>query len=238
MALIIQLNCFSQSVEKTINISADLKLIQLTEHAWLHVSSVNMPGYGRISANGLIYVNGNEVFLFDTPWNDSMTRQLLGWLRDSMKLRVTGFIPNHWHNDCMGGLAYLQSQHIESYANWMTLVIAKSKNLPVPDHSFRDSLQLMLGDKLIICYYPGPAHSTDNIVVWIPSEKILFAGCMVKSIDSPDLGNTADGNLKTYPETIEKVLKKFPEANIVIPGHGKPGGNELIRHTLALAKKQ
>lgn len=87
---------------------------------------------------------------------------------DSMKIEIVGFIPNHWHDDCMGGLGYLQSQKIESYANQMTIDIAKTKNLPIPDHGFKDSLQLHLGDKLIKCYYFGAAHSLDNIVIWIP----------------------------------------------------------------------
>jgi metallo-beta-lactamase class B len=237
IAVFIELNCTAQTDNKIIKISDDLQLVALTENTWLHVSYVNMPGIGRVSANGLIYINGTEAFLFDTPWNDAMTRSLVNWLRDTMKLKITGFIPNHWHNDCMGGLAYLQGQKIDSYSNWLTAVIAGSKNLPVPAHTFRDSLQLTLGDKHIYCYYPGPAHTTDNIVVWIPAEKILFAGCMVKSYDATDLGNTADGNLKAYPGTIEKVIKKFPEAEIVIPGHGKPGGKELLVHTLSLARK-
>jgi len=235
--MFIGLSCHGQPDNKVINITEDLQLVPLTENTWLHVSYINMPGIGRVSANGLIYVSGTEAFLFDTPWNDGLTKALVSWLTDNMKLKIAGFVPNHWHNDCMGGLAYLQSQKTESYANWLTVVIAKSKKLPVPAHSFRDSLQLTLGNKQIFCCYPGQAHSTDNIVVWLPSEKILFAGCMVKSIDAPDLGNTADGNLKAYPETIERVMKKFPDAIIVIPGHGKPGGKELMKHTLELAKK-
>ena len=120
----------------------------------------------------------------------------------------------------------------------MTIDLAKAKKLPVPDHGFKDSLQLKLGDKLICCYYLGAAHSMDNIVVWIPSEKILFPGCMVKSMEARDLGNTADGDLTAYHETIEKLTIKFPEAKIVVPGHGPFGGLELIRHTKELTSKK
>ncbi len=61
---------------------------------------------------------------------------------------------------------------------------------------------------------------------------------MVKSIDAKDLGNTADGDLISYPNTIEKLLEKFPLAQIVIPGHGKAGGIDLIKHTKELTYKQ
>ena len=90
---------------------------------------------------------------------------------------------------------------------------------------------------MIECFYFGPAHSSDNIVVWIPSEKILFAGCMVKSIDATNLGNTADGDLNAYPHTIDRLLSRFPDAKIVIPGHGKFGGLELILHTKELTSR-
>jgi metallo-beta-lactamase class B len=62
----------------------------------------------------------------------------------------------------------------------------------------------------------------------------IFAGCMVKSAKSDDLGNTVDGDLTVYPQTIDKLIKKFPMAQIVIPGHGEPGGVELIMHTKEL----
>jgi metallo-beta-lactamase class B len=161
---------------------------------------------------------------------------LYSWLRDSMNAKITGFIPTHWHVDCMGGLGFLQQQHVESYANQMTIDIARSKGLPVPAHGFRDSLQLILGNIPICCYYLGAAHTMDNIVVWIPSVQLLFAGCMVKSVHSENLGNTADGDLAAYPETIDRLINKFPMAKIVIPGHGQFGGPELMTHTKELAK--
>jgi hypothetical protein len=137
-------------------------------------------------------------------------------------------------------VGFLQDQKIESYANQMTIDFARSKNLPVPGHGFKDSIELHLGNKPIKCYYLGAAHSLDNIVVWIPSEKLLFPGCMVKSLNAKDLGNTADGDLTAYPKTIDALIRKFPMARIVVPGHGQYGGLELLTHTkeLAAAKSQ
>jgi metallo-beta-lactamase class B len=237
VSLIIQLNGFAQADFKKIYISKDIELIKLSENAYVHVTYASLPNFGRFSSNGLIYIYGNEAFLFDSPVTDSLTMSLVTWLKDSMNLRIVGFVPNHWHEDCMGGLKCLQSQKIDSYANQMTIDIAKTKNLPVPAHGFQDSLQLQLGDRLIKCYYFGAAHSLDNIVVWIPSEKILFAGCMIKSINSKDLGNVVDGDLVTYPKTIDTLIERFPMAMIVIPGHGQHGGFELIEHTKELTTK-
>jgi metallo-beta-lactamase class B len=235
--ILFQASRFGQAQTETphIRISDDVELIQITENAYVHVSWLSIPKYGRYPANGLLYINKEEAFLFDTPWNDSLTAELYVWVTDSMHKKIVGFVPNHWHEDCMGGLGFLQKHNIKSYANQMTRDIAKSKGLPVPDYGFMDSVQLQLGDQLIELFYLGSAHSTDNCVVWIPSEKILFPGCMVKSILTSNLGNTADGDLEEYPKTIEKLLNKFPDAQYVIPGHGAVGGIELITHSLDLS---
>jgi metallo-beta-lactamase class B len=225
---------FSQNEYTKIKISEDIELIKLSEDIYVHISYADMPGYGRIPSNGMIYLNKNEAFLFDTPITDSLTKDLYNWLSDSLKLKIVGFIPNHWHSDCMGGLRYLQKHGVDSYANEITIEIAKSKELPVPAHGFKDSLRLQLGNKQICCYYLGAAHTLDNIVVWIPSEKVLFAGCMVKSLNSSNLGNTVDGDLKSYPKTIDNLIKKFSTAKIVIPGHGQFGDVDLIKHTREL----
>jgi metallo-beta-lactamase class B len=227
----------AQPAYRRIAVSKDIELIQLSESTFVHLSWSELPDYGRFSSNGVIFASKGEAFLFDTPMTDSLTKVLVSWITDSLKLKIVGFVPNHWHRDCLGGLAYLQGKKVKSYANQLTIDLARSKGLPLPEVGFKDSLQLKLGDKTILCYYPGAAHSTDNIVAWIPSEKILFAGCMVKSINSENLGNTADGDLKAYPNTLRLVLRKFPAAKIVIPGHGDFGGLELIHHTMGLLNK-
>jgi metallo-beta-lactamase class B len=137
----------------------------------------------------------------------------------------------------MGGLNYIHKIGIPSYANELTRVIAKSKNLPVPDHGFTDSLVLHLGDRIAVCRYYGRAHTADNIVTWIPSEQILFGGCMVKEMKSTSLGNIADADLAAWPGTIRRVIAAYPSARVVIPGHGAVGGTELLNHTLELMTK-
>jgi metallo-beta-lactamase class B len=234
---LIQLIGLSQVQYQKIKISNDLELIKLSEHTYVHVSYSIIGKFGRVSSNGLILTNDNSAFLFDTPATDSLTMVLITYLKDNLGLKVAGFIPNHWHEDCMGGLGYLQSHLIDSYANQKTIDIARTKGLPVPSHGFKDSLRLELGRKEIYCYFLGAAHSLDNIVVWIPSEKILFPGCMCKSLSSNDPGNVVDGDLYQYPATIEKVINKFKTAEIVIPGHGQIGGLNLLKHTRDLLNK-
>jgi metallo-beta-lactamase class B len=228
---------FTQETFHHIKVSEDIDVIQLSTNSYVHVSYAEFPGFGRIGSNGFIYTNNGEALLFDTPVNDSLTEQLVTWMKDSLNVHLVGFVPNHWHADCMGGLNYLHSIGITSYAHEKTIAIAHSKNLPIPQHGFVDSLTLRLGDQIVVCKYEGPAHTVDNIVTWIPSERILFGGCMVKESKSNSLGNVADADLHEWPKTIGRVIADFPSTVIVIPGHGELGGQELLRHTQELLRK-
>jgi metallo-beta-lactamase class B len=227
----------SQSGHQKISVSDDIALIKLSEKAYVHVSVSEIKGFGKVSSNGLVLVNGGEAFLFDTPVTGYQTETLLTWLADSLKARVSTFVPNHWHNDCLGGLEYLHSKGIKSFANQLTIALAKEHGMPVPQQGFIDSLRLNLRGMDIHCHYPGGGHSADNIVVWIPSEKILFGGCMVKDIHSVGLGNLSDAKIEEWLPTIQKVTAKFPRAEIIIPGHGQIGGKELLEHTQMLLRQ-
>lgn len=236
-AVFIFISALPADAVKKITVSANLEIIQISKNAFIHVS-YSESQWGRIASNGLILVQEHQAFLFDTPMDELTTMELVKFIRDSLQAVVTGFVPNHWHSDCIGGLDYLHRTGVESYAHRMTAELALKSGLPVPRHTFADSLKLKLGSLEILCYYPGPAHSMDNIVVWIPEEKILFAGCMVKEMSSANMGNTADGDVKAWPGTIQKVMERFPGAVTVIPGHGKYGGLELLKHTLDLSKNK
>ncbi len=92
-------------------------------------------------------------------------------------------------------------------------------------------------DQEIEIYYPGESHSKDNLVVNFPQKNILFGGCMIKSLESINLGNIADANLDEWPKSVKKVLDKYEySTEIVMPGHGDIGNLDLIRHTIELGK--
>jgi metallo-beta-lactamase class B len=47
-------------------------------------------------------------------------------------------------------------------------------------------------------------------------------------------GNLADANLKEWSNTVGKIKEKFSSAKIVVPGHGRSGGIELLDFTINL----
>jgi metallo-beta-lactamase class B len=233
----ISITAVAQDGYPVIKVTRDIEITKLSDHAYIHTSYADMPPWKRVPSNGLIFVGNGKAILFDTPVNDALTEDLVKWIEGKLGVEIIGFVPNHWHDDCMGGIRYLQRRGIDSYALELTWKIAKKKNLIAPRHGFSDSLEFSLGKEKVISKFYGAAHSTDNIVTWIPSEKILFAGCMVRSLESTTLGHTDDGDLIAWPITLQKVIDAYPDAKIVIPGHGHFGGVELIRHTLDLLKE-
>lgn len=224
-------------INETITISDDLELTRITENSYIHISYLTISNSRRVPCNGLIYISGNEAFIIDTPVNDEITLDLINWLENNLNVNVSGVIVNHWHVDCMGGLNQIHKAGIKSYAHELTCEIAASKNLPVPEFGFKDSLIINSGDKEIVCKYFGAAHTIDNIVVWIPEEKILFGGCMVKALSANNPGNINDADMDSWPVTIDKVIKRYGNAQIVVPGHGNYGGTELLTYTLNLIRQ-
>jgi len=224
-------NNTKQAENLRIRISDDIELIKLSDRAYVHVSVSELPGFGVFSSNGLIFVVDNEAFLFDTPVTEFQTKVLVNWITYSLSANLTTFVAGHWHDDNLGGLNYLHSIGVKSYANQMTIKLAEANKMPVPQNGFIDFLELDLGSYKIHSYFFGGAHSADNIVTWIPSEEILFGGCMIRANNVTGLGNIADAVVDEWLPTIQQVIANFPNARIVIPGHGEIGGIELLEHT-------
>lgn len=237
VSLLSMLPVWAQQVQEKITVSDNLKINKLSDKVYMFTSYMQTESWGKVGANGLILVESNKALLIDTPWNDNQTQELYDWIKNSLHTSVTEVVVSHWHDDCMGGLAFLQTKGVVSYANQQTIEIAKEKGLPLPEQGFTDFLEFEFENIPIECYYLGGGHTTDNIEVWIPSEKILFGGCAVKDMTSVNLGNLSDADVDAWPETINRMIKQFPEAAIVVPGHGAIGGCELMQHTLDLLKK-
>lgn len=220
------------SRQKHIRINSDLELFRLTPDCFLYTAWADMGRWGRIGSNGLVVVKNGKALLIDTPVHESQTVELAWWLDKNLDAKLESFVPGHWHDDCIGGMAWLNRNHVKTYAHIQTNQILTAKGMEQAKESFSDSLTLKVEDIHVELYYMGGGHSTDNIVAWIPAEKILFGGCMIKDRRATSIGNTADAApLHEWLETIKRIEDKFPDAKIIIPGHGEYGGRELFNHT-------
>lgn len=146
---------------------------------------------------------------------------------------MTAVVVNHFHADCLGGLGEFHRRGITPYASKRTLELAGLDGMEVPKKSFNQRIELMVGDRKVYNEYFGEGHTTDNIVSYLPDEKVLFGGCLIKSVGAGK-GYLGDANVSAWSETVQKVKAKYPLAEVIIPGHGKRGGQELFDFTIQL----
>jgi metallo-beta-lactamase class B len=218
--------------------SERLDIRQLTAHTYIHISYLDTEQWGRVACNGLVYVHGAEAVVFDTPTDDVVSLELIHWIQASLHVRIVGIVVNHFHVDCLGGLRAFHQAGIASYASSMTIALAKQDTairLEIPQHGFEGQYLLAVGGDTVYNRYLGEAHTRDNITSYIPSERVLFGGCMVKAIGAGK-GNLADANIAAWSSTIGRLKATYPNTKYVIPGHGKHGGMRLIDYTIQLFK--
>lgn len=237
IGLIAMASSTAQSHE-TIVIDKDIQLIHLRDSVYMHVTWHELDNYGRFSSNGLIIIKNGQALMVDTPMDNDKTERLTTYVKDSLSADLSKLIIGHFHDDCMGGLAYLQSIGVESIANAMTIDKCKETGLPIPSTPFTDSFAFDFHGEQIQCRFFGAGHSFDNITVWIPGKKILFGGCLIKSLNARGLGNLSDAVVTDWDLTVKKLMDAYANIEIVVPGHGDPGGIDLLTHTIELVERE
>lgn len=220
--LTIAINLFGQEIK----VSDNLTLHKLSEQSYIHTQGNN---------NGLVYINKGEAIIVSTPESDIETQNLIDWVKNEQNAKIVGYIIDRWHTDAMEGLDIVKQNGITSYSYELTKSIAKDKGLPIPEIGFDPKLDFTVGGNKVICHFLGEAHTKDGIVVWIPSEQILFGGNEIRNYNGW-VGNIGDANLEEWSKTVERIKKEYGTAKIVVPGHGSHGGAELIDYTIELYK--
>ncbi|MEV5571720.1 MBL fold metallo-hydrolase [Spirillospora sp. NPDC052269] len=95
-----------------------------------------------------------------------------------------------------------------------------------PDVTFSDRMTLHLGDLPVELRHAGPAHTDNDVVVWIPERRTLLAGDIVFNGGTPFvLWGSVSGTLAALDRL------RALGADHVLPGHGPVGGPELFDRT-------
>ncbi len=218
--------------------STAVELARISESVWVHTSYVTINGF-RTASNGLVIRGPDGEALVDTCWNDGQTRALLDRMKVEFKKPVLLAVITHAHDDRIGGIRALLGAGVKVVSTPLTSKKAQAAGYPPPLPELDPRItQLRVGGFSMEVFFPGPAHTADNVTVWVPEDKVLFGGCLVKSLGSLNLGNTAEADLKAWPGSIRALIGKYPGARIVVPGHGPWGGAELLTHTLELCSKR
>lgn len=115
----------------------------------------------------------------------------------------------------------------------MTITLAKRDAGVAPQDGFSDYHEIPIGSTKVVNARLGEGHTADNIIAYFPDEKVLFGGCLVKGAKA-GRGNLNDANVAEWSKTVLKVKTKYPEAEVIIPGHGKARGQELLDYTIEM----
>lgn len=245
-----------------VNFTDELCLQEISKNAFLITHSYPWSGNSL-----LIKMDNSDFIWIDTPYTPEATARVLNWLYDAYgtEIKITE-INTGFHIDNLGGNSELIKNNIPVYGSELTCKLLRTKSKetmleiqksldPLEDKKYLDVYKnfkfteptnvfdindgqvLNFGKETIEIYYPGPTHTYDNLVVYIPGKKILFGGCMVLSADAEKLGFIKDGNVEEWPLSLARVMEKYKDAEIVVPGHGNPGDTGLIEHTITIINK-
>ena len=90
--------------------------------------------------------------------------------------------------------------------------------LAYPNESVGANRTLQLGKTKFELLHFGSAHTAGDLVLWLPNQKILFAGDLV--FTQRMLGVIPVGNSGGWVKAFDQAMALKPR--IVVPGHGKP----------------
>ena len=196
------------------------------------------PGNGELfPANGMYVVTNDGVVLIDTPWDTTQFQPLLESIKIKHNKSVSICIATHFHEDRTAGLYYYRSLGIKTYTTNKTDSLSILRNKPRAEFLLVNDTTFHLGQYSFETFYPGHGHSPDNIVIWFNNERTLYGGCFIKSCDSDSPGNLSDANIPKWIESANRVLTKFPNPSIIIPGHQSFNKKSALEHTLKILKR-
>ncbi len=256
-------NTSCQIRQENKSISDDLFYQRIIDSVFLIIHYFPPP-YGCNSL--LVVLPDNRAVLIDTPNETSGTRSLMEWMNETFGQLELIVINTGFHQDNLGGNEYLISHKIPVYGSDLTARLIdengddlrelllgitrevenrkyynayRSLHFMPPDNTFsiQKGLNLNFEDEDIEVYFPRESHTADNVVVYLHQRRILFGGCMVYALESSGKGFIRDANLQEWPQSLLNIKERFPEALIVVPGHGYWGDSSLIDHTIEVVQK-
>jgi glyoxylase-like metal-dependent hydrolase (beta-lactamase superfamily II) len=84
-----------------------------------------------------------------------------------------------------------------------------------PDHPVTGTDTLRLGGRMLIVIHPGAAHSAGDLMVWLPRERILFAGDVLLEDGVTMVVDGSSGQLLRALAVIDSL-----QPRAAVPGHG------------------
>jgi cyclase len=191
---------------------------------------------GRTNAGFVVWNDG--VLVIDSLYGPTLVKELIDQVRSVTSLPIQYVVDTHAHWDHAFGNQYFVPAVIVAHEN-CRLSLAEHhefqrqfglarrpelgdefRSIPVvpPVIAFRDFMSLNPGGRRIELLYLGPAHTAGDTIVWLPEERVVFAGDVFVNGRS---GFAGDGYPRSWVSAITR-LSHLP-ARAFVPGHGDIG---------------
>jgi glyoxylase-like metal-dependent hydrolase (beta-lactamase superfamily II) len=224
-------------VSKPVDI-IQLKPVQVAPHTYFvqgYPAMGSSANQNFISNAGFV-VTPKGVVVVDSLGSPILAQKLIAEIKKITPQKVVALIVSHYHADHVYGLQEFKKIGAKIYAqsegrNYLSSETAKQRliasridfapwvnsdtRLISADVWIDQQLKLSIGGIDFFISRVGPAHAPEDLMVYVPSEKVLFAGDLVFRGRIPFVGN-ADS--KGWLLGLDEIEKFNP--NIVIPGHG------------------
>jgi cyclase len=183
-------------------------------------------------------VGSDGVTVIDTCFTERRTRLFLDAMRRVTALPLRTLVNTHHHGDhTHGNYLLLPAATIIGHELCRQEVIAAGHGaaalfpgvdwgkieIAPPFVTLEERLNLHVGDLKVELIYVGPAHTTNDIIVWIPQRKVLFAGDIIFNRGTPF---ALMGSVAGWLEALETLRALGPET--IVPGHGPLCGPEVV----------
>jgi glyoxylase-like metal-dependent hydrolase (beta-lactamase superfamily II) len=190
---------------------------------------------GRPNAGFVVTSEG--VVVIDALASPQQAQQLVDAIRRTTAAPITWLVLTHHHPDHhFGGVVFrrlgakviahpdrrvLASEAGEDalIADWVRVVGLDAMRgfefADKPDRPVTAVDTLHLGERTLIISHPGAAHTAGDLMVWLPRERILFAGDL---LIEDGVTMVVDGNSGELLKSLAAIDSLHPR--LVVPGHG------------------
>ena len=174
------------------------------------------------SANSTFLVTSAGILVVDTGLNEQEGGKLLAEIRKISALPVRYIVNTHYHPDHRGGNGVVGPE--------ATVISTRFTLSKMADHpsageriAFTDRMELYLGGQEVDIYFPGPAHTLGDAVVYFPQDHVIATGDLFLNGSCPAMD---EGDMENWITALDSMLKLSIDA--VIPGHFEVGNREQL----------
>jgi len=206
-------------------------------------------------SNAGLLLNKEDAMALDALMVPSMTRRFLAAIKKVTTKPVTRLVNTHHHIDHSGGNFLFREAEIVGHTYCRDEIVRTGmpvdffqKRIPrfaaefsklklaVPDVTFEDSLVFHQAGREVELRHLGPAHTFGDALVYLPKDKLLFAGDLAFYYVTP---LAFQGHVGNWIKVADRILKM--DVDIIVPGHGPIGGKKELREMrsyLALIRRE